>query len=311
MANYYLNHTAAELDDAINKVKNGYKDVSSVTAAAGDVAVGKSIVDSEGNVVDGTLDTNSFYESGYSQGLEDSVPTLQSKEAAPSTEEQTIVADKEYDGLFSVKISAMPQTKLSIPVITVDENGLITATVVQPEGYVLGTTVSATYQLPTHAGGSYEAKAQTISVKGKFMKGNITITAAPSYAVEAVSGAAYGFSLNSNGYYESNNKGVDSSAALCRVRFELPSAKTITFSCINYAESNYDFGILGLIDTALGTSYSVDSSVQKSFKGSSSASVQIVTYSMGAGSHFIDVKYRKDSSQSSNNDSLQFKVSIS
>lgn len=134
-----------------------------------------------------------------------------------------------------------------------------------------------------------------------------------SFEVVAISGASYGFALNSNGYYESNNKGVDNSAAVCRVNIHAAKACTVTFKCINYAESNYDYGLLGVIDKELNTGYSdTSTNVQKSFKGSSKSSVQTYAYTnVAAGDHFIDVKYRKDSSQSSNNDTLQFKVEIS
>ncbi len=134
-----------------------------------------------------------------------------------------------------------------------------------------------------------------------------------SFEVVAISGASYGFTLNSNGYYESKNKGVDNSAAVCRVNIHAAKACTVTFKCINYAESNYDFSLLGTLDKAMDTGYSdVSTNVAKSFKGSSSASVQTYSYTnVAKGDHFIDVKYRKDSSQSSNNDTLQFKVEIS
>lgn len=133
-----------------------------------------------------------------------------------------------------------------------------------------------------------------------------------SFEVVAISGASYGFALNSNGYYESNNKGVDNSAAVCRVKIHAAETCTVRFKCINYAESNYDFGLLGVLDAAMDTGYSdVSTNVAKSFKGSSSASVQTYSYTnVAKGDHFIDVKYRKDSSQSSGNDSLQFTLEI-
>lgn len=132
-----------------------------------------------------------------------------------------------------------------------------------------------------------------------------------TYAVEAVEGASYGFSLNSNGYYESTNKGVDSSLSLCRVKLNLINTSNIVFTCINYAESNYDYGVLGKLDTALNTTTNTDSTYEKSFKGSSQSGTQTYTYtSVTMGEHFIDVKYVKDGSQSSGNDSLQFKIEI-
>lgn len=132
-----------------------------------------------------------------------------------------------------------------------------------------------------------------------------------TYVVEAVDGVSYGFELNSNGYYESTNKGVNSSFSLCRVQLNLVNTSNIIFTCINYAESNYDYGVLGKLDTALSTTTNTDSTYEKSFKGSSQSETQVYTYtSIATGEHFIDVKYIKDSSQSSGNDSLQFKIEI-
>lgn len=123
-------------------------------------------------------------------------------------------------------------------------------------------------------------------------------------------GTTYGFELNSNGYYESNNKGVDNSFALCKVQFELEESQDVIISCINSGESNYDFGILSNIDTTLTSSADADTTnVYKSFKGESSTNVVDITYSdFPTGSHFIYIKFRKDGSQHDNNDSLQFKI---
>lgn len=121
--------------------------------------------------------------------------------------------------------------------------------------------------------------------------------------------ASYGFVLNNNGYYESNNKNVDNSYAKCRLTFVMDTATTITLDCINSGESNFDFGLISNIDTTLSDSNSEDSSVLKSFKGQSSTSVVQVNIDMPAGEHYIEIKYRKDSSASNGNDSFQFKVS--
>lgn len=133
-----------------------------------------------------------------------------------------------------------------------------------------------------------------------------------SWSVVAISGASYKFALNSNGYYESANKSVANSAAMCRVKLEITKPCNVIFKCINYAEANYDYGLLGKLDTAMSTSYSDTSTgVEKSFKGASTSSVQTYTYSnVSTGDHFVDVKYIKDSSADSNNDSLQFTVEI-
>lgn len=133
-----------------------------------------------------------------------------------------------------------------------------------------------------------------------------------TYSVATASGASYGFALNANNYYESQNAGQASSAAVARVTFNLETSCTITFRYINYAESTYDYGIFGNIDTALGTTYTADTNAYLicSTAAYNVSTEQTVTYTMSAGTHFIDVKYRKDSYTDSNNDSLQFKVEI-
>lgn len=129
------------------------------------------------------------------------------------------------------------------------------------------------------------------------------------YSIENVS-TDYGFVLNDTGYYESNNNGVDNSYALCKLSFVMSEIGDLDFEVIDYAESNYDFGIFSNIDTTLASSNSADSTnVYKSYKGLSSSSTQTLTYSnIPVGEHYIEIKYRKDSSSSQSNDSLQFKV---
>lgn len=129
--------------------------------------------------------------------------------------------------------------------------------------------------------------------------------------VTTASGASYGFTLNnSTGYYVSQNTGVASSAAVCRVSFNLPVRCLVTIQYINYAEGTYDYGIFGNIDTALGTTYTADSNAYRVLSSSSdnSANPQILTYEINSGSHYIDIKFRKDSGVDSNNDNLQWKI---
>ena len=129
--------------------------------------------------------------------------------------------------------------------------------------------------------------------------------------VQSVSGASYGFSINSDGYYESKNKGKASSYAMCQIMFQFATERTITLDCINYAQSNYDYGIISEVDTMLSMDNSADSSgVLKSFKGQSSANVVSVPVTVPAGKHYICVKFIKNASTNSNNDTLQFKVNV-
>jgi hypothetical protein len=187
-------------------------------------------------------------------------------------------------------------------------------------------TVTATDTNPLE-GTDVEIRSDTISgltitdngvdVTSQFTQRSET---AESYSVVNV--GSYGFTLNSStGYYVSNNTGVDKSASVCRVDFHVPVSATITFTYINYAEQGYDFGVFGNIDVALNNDYYSAGSGGATISDSSyklacntsahnMSSVQTLTYDMSAGDHSIWVKYSKDDASASNNDTLQFKVSI-
>ncbi len=143
----------------------------------------------------------------------------------------------------------------------------------------------------------------------------------PGESYTVTNTGTYGFAINSNGYYQSNNKGIDKSAAVCRIDFHVPVAATITFTFINYAEQSYDFGVFGNIDVALSNNYYAagssgatitDSSYKLACNSSTynKSTTQTLTYSMTAGDHYIYVKYSKDDASAANNDTLQFKVAI-
>lgn len=135
------------------------------------------------------------------------------------------------------------------------------------------------------------------------------------FDVVAVPDAKYGFELNSAGYYVSKNYHIQSSAALCKVVFNVSDETQVRLDCINSGESNFDYGIISQIDKTLTTSITDDggtgtTNVLKNFKGASSTNVQTVTLTVPKGEHFIYVKYRKDSSSDNGNDTLQFKVNL-
>ena len=213
--------------------------------------------------------------------------------------------------------------------------------------YIYGAEIEVTYTVPVYhnvtvtnstsatvtasdsnplEGTDVEIRASTIS--GITVKDNgVDVTSqfeqrtesGASYTVETV--GTYGFAL-SNGYYVSQNKGVDKSAAVSRIDFHLPVTANITFSYINYAEATYDFGVFGNVDVALSNNYYAagsggatitDSSYKKACNTSSdnTSSVQTLTYSnVSSGDHSIWVKFSKDDGSASNNDTLQFQVSI-
>ena len=134
-----------------------------------------------------------------------------------------------------------------------------------------------------------------------------------------VTGASYGFNLNSNtGYYVSTNNGVAKSASVARINMDFESSCLVTIQYINYAEANYDYGMFGKLDTTVatdgltassGSSNPSDSTSNYQLAmASNSSGAQTISYTVPSGQHFIDIKYGKDDASDSNNDSLQWKV---
>lgn len=141
-----------------------------------------------------------------------------------------------------------------------------------------------------------------------------------TYTIDTkVSGASYGFNLNSStGYYVSSNDGVSKSASVARINMDFESDCLVTITYINYAEEDYDYGMFGKLDTAVatdgltaasgGSSPSDSTSNYQIPKCNNSTSTQTVSYQVPAGEHFIDVKYGKDDASDSGNDNLQWKI---
>lgn len=131
-----------------------------------------------------------------------------------------------------------------------------------------------------------------------------------TYSVETASGASYGFKTNASGYYESENKGIGSSAAVCILTLTAVGSFDVTLDCISYGESNYDFGLISTKNSTLSTGNSEDTTnVLKSFKGLSSSSLQKVSLgTIKDETAKFYIKYKKDGSSNVGNDTLQFKV---
>lgn len=134
-----------------------------------------------------------------------------------------------------------------------------------------------------------------------------------------VSGASYGFNLNSSsGYYVSSNNGVAKSASVARLNLDFESSCIVTIQYINYAEAGYDYGLFGKLDTSVatdgltagsnGSSPSDSTSNYQLAMASDSTSTQTISYNVPSGEHYIDIKYGKDDASDSGNDSLQWKV---
>ena len=182
----------------------------------------------------------------------------------------------------------------------------------------LGTTITdtntATFTVGENTGDTTRTLTETIPYKGSSYQITIVQTAndvKPVTSWNVVSTGTYPFELNTNGYYESTNKGHDNSYSYATLNYQ--GFDELVLECINSGESNYDYGIISQPDVLLSESIEDDGAtgsakVFKNFKGESSTNLVQITIPSDGESHFITIKFRKDSSTSSGNDSLQFKV---
>ena len=182
----------------------------------------------------------------------------------------------------------------------------------------LGTTVTdtntATVTVGENTGDTTRTLTETIPYKGSSYQITIVQTAndvKPTLSWNVESTSTYPFELNTNGYYESTNKGHDNSYSYATLNYS--GFDELVLECINFAESNYDYGIISQPDVQLSESTKDDGAtgstkVFKNFQGESSTNPVQLTIPSDEGSHFITIKFRKDSSSAEGNDSLQFKV---
>lgn len=136
-----------------------------------------------------------------------------------------------------------------------------------------------------------------------------------SITVEPIDGISYGFALQSQTTetYVSQNEGKHNTAALCRIKFVLSDPCNVVIHVANSGEKNYDYGMLGKIDEVLTASSSADSAskIQWSAKGvadNNGYADSNVSYSIPSGTHYIYVKYIKDSGVSKGNDNFRFNI---
>ena len=269
--------------------------LNSITVYADDI----SATNCTKNWLSGVSSTGTFNNMGFAPfetNSESGIPTGWTEVVPPI---ESITANPDTFTIKSYKSSVICKSTLTITTTT---------------GITTTHTNSATITVGENTGDTTRTIVETIPYKGSSYQVTIVQTAndvRPPLSWNVVSECTYPFQLNSNGYYESTNKGQNNSYSYATLNYE--GYDNLVLECINSGESSYDYGIISQPDVQLSESTSDDgvtgsTKVFKNFKGQSSTTpVQIVIPS-DEGSHFITIKYRKDGSGDKGNDSLQFRV---
>ena len=127
-------------------------------------------------------------------------------------------------------------------------------------------------------------------------------------SVEPV-GTTYTFIKDSDGYYKPTNTGVHSSFAIARVQIVNTEEPTvIKLLWMQSTESGYDYGLIGQMDVALSQSTAVDSNVLLNAQSKTVTTPTELLLEAPTGTHFYDIKYRKDGSVHSGWDMFEFQI---
>jgi len=117
-------------------------------------------------------------------------------------------------------------------------------------------------------------------------------------------GCTYGFTYGTYSYggrswtgLGSTNNGIDNTFSYGKITFNFAQAGVLKVTAYCNAESTYDFGILSNLDQELSKDATADTINKYSFSGHQ-GTYYTAEYEVSAGTHFITIKYRKDSSQS-------------
>lgn len=125
-------------------------------------------------------------------------------------------------------------------------------------------------------------------------------------------GTTYTFIQDSDGYYKPTNKGVNSSFAIARIQIVNNEGPTIVkLLWMQSTESGYDYGLVGHMDTVLSQSTSVDSNVLLNARNQTVTTPIELILEAPTGTHFYDVKYKKDGSGHTGWDLFEFLIDAS
>ena len=165
-------------------IENGSYDISEFESVKVNVPIPDGYVKPSGALsitTNGTKDVTTY--ASVNVNVE---PKLQTKTVSPTTSQQNITPDNDYDGLSKVTVNAMPTATQATPSISVSSSGLITASSTQTAGYVANGTKSSTKQLTTQGAKTItpSTSSQTAVASGRYTTGAVTVAPIPSSYVK-------------------------------------------------------------------------------------------------------------------------------
>lgn len=166
-------------------------------------------------------------------------PVMQEKTVTPSTSVQSVTPDSGYDGLSKVTVEAMPTATQATPFISVDEEGLISASwAILSAGYVSAGAQKATQQLTTQAAQTITPGTTNKTINGgQFLTGIQTIKGDANLVAENIKSGVSIFGVA--GSYEGSGE-VSSVKENATVTLDIGSDVTLW----EYIGVYYDNGVL-------------------------------------------------------------------
>ena len=173
-------------DVVVAPIPDAYQDVTSVTAAAGDVLTGKTIVNSEGQIIAGSMPNNGAVTKsldtttteytipgGYHSGTGKVSITTETKTATPTKSSQTITPT-EGSVISKVTVNAIPDEYQDVTGVTATaDKVLVGSTFVDAEG----TEVDGTMADNTGFSGTLAANKLSVTIPAGYHDGTGTVSA--------------------------------------------------------------------------------------------------------------------------------------
>jgi hypothetical protein len=192
-----------------------------------------------------------------------------------------------------------------------DGNGnTITKTITGTDTVEVGQNTSTTNSVTKTVSYTYMGVTATTTItQGVYISSSYTVNLNSQWQLSTTVSSPSDITVPFDGIYESySNKGVNSSGASMYININ--GCTNFKFYIRSYAESNYDYVMVSQLDKTLtySSSYSDTTLVKAHTRGNQQSGTALSNYTLveftniPSGSHRIQIIYRKDGSQNSNDD---------